>query len=131
MQLRNRKINKTYFGPGLTSLLKKIFHFNTMQVLLTIILTFLEVVRTRLREDGTKYTKFWQTTKTIYSEEGVRGLYRGLLTQLVRQVPNTAIMMVTYEAMVYFLTKNCQNLANSGRNATQFYTEPKRKGQWT
>jgi len=36
-------------------------------------------------------------------EEGYRGVYRGLGTQLVRQIPNTAIMMATYEACVYLL----------------------------
>lgn len=63
-----------------------------------------EVARTRLREEGTKYRSFVQTLTTVYSEEGVRGLYRGLTTQLVRQIPNTAIMMATYEAAVYVMT---------------------------
>lgn len=31
---------------------------------------------------------------------------RGLATQLVRQIPNTAIMMSTYEAVVYILTRH-------------------------
>ncbi|CAG9831810.1 unnamed protein product [Diabrotica balteata] len=63
-----------------------------------------EVARTRLREEGNKYTAFWQTLGLVYREEGVRGVYRGLTTQLVRQIPNTAIMMATYEAVVYILT---------------------------
>ncbi|GBP28407.1 Mitochondrial carrier protein Rim2 [Eumeta japonica] len=63
-----------------------------------------EVARTRLREEGDKYRKFWQTLHTVWAEEGHRGLYRGLGTQLVRQIPNTAIMMSTYEAVVYLLT---------------------------
>lgn len=66
--------------------------------------TFTEVARTRLREEGTKYRSFFQTLLTVYSEEGTRGLYRGLTTQLVRQIPNTAIMMATYEAAVYVMT---------------------------
>lgn len=37
---------------------------------------------------------------------------RGLATQLVRQIPNTAIMMATYEAVVYILTRHFN---------TQFY----------
>ena len=37
-------------------------------------------------------------------EEGYRGMYRGLVTQLIRQIPNTAIMMSTYEAVVYLLS---------------------------
>lgn len=63
-----------------------------------------EVARTRLREEGNKYTGFWQTLFVVYREEGFRGVYRGLTTQLVRQIPNTAIMMSTYEAVVYILT---------------------------
>ena len=46
-----------------------------------------EVVRTRLREEGSKYRTFVQTFKTVYYEESIAGLYRGLLTHLVRQIP--------------------------------------------
>lgn len=60
-----------------------------------------EVARTRLREEGSRYRSFWQTLFLVAEEEGMRGLYRGLFTQLVRQIPNTAIMMSTYEAVVY------------------------------
>ncbi|CAG9773145.1 unnamed protein product [Ceutorhynchus assimilis] len=63
-----------------------------------------EVARTRLREEGNRYTGFWQTLHLVLKEEGIRGCYRGLTTQLVRQIPNTAIMMATYEAVVYILT---------------------------
>lgn len=63
-----------------------------------------EVARTRLREAGNKYHKFWQTLFLVWKEEGRHGLYRGLATQLVRQIPNTAIMMATYEAVVYVLS---------------------------
>jgi len=64
-----------------------------------------EVARTRLREEGSIYRTFWQTLHTVYQNEGRRGLYRGLATQLIRQIPNTAIMMSTYELTVYILTK--------------------------
>ena len=46
-----------------------------------------EVIRTRLREEGTKYRTFLQTFRTIYYEESIAGLYRGLLTHLIRQIP--------------------------------------------
>nr|CAD7444987.1 unnamed protein product [Timema bartmani] len=75
-----------------------------------------EVARTRLREEGSKYRTFWQTLGTVAQEEGYRGVYRGLTTQLVRQIPNTAIMMSTYEAVVYVLTKYC-----SAAPTSQFY----------
>jgi solute carrier family 25 protein 33/36 len=63
-----------------------------------------EVARTRMRESGMKYKSFWQTLLLVRAEEGRAGLYRGLGTQLIRQIPNTAIMMATYELTVIFLT---------------------------
>jgi len=60
-----------------------------------------EVARTRLREAGTKYSTFWGTLGMVYREEGRMGLYRGLGTNLVRQIPNTAVMMSTYELVLY------------------------------
>lgn len=73
-----------------------------------------EVARTRLREEGSKYTAFWQTLGLVFKEEGIKGVYRGLTTQLVRQIPNTAIMMATYEAVVYLLMTKFSN---------EFYTK--------
>ena len=65
-----------------------------------------EVARTRMREAGGKYKSFWQTLRLVHKEEGRVGLYRGLGTQLVRQIPNTAIMMATYELTVYVLKQH-------------------------
>ncbi|XP_014672492.1 PREDICTED: solute carrier family 25 member 36-A-like [Priapulus caudatus] len=65
-----------------------------------------EVARTRLRQPGNKYVRFWQTLFLVLRQEGWRAWYRGLGTQMVRQIPNTAIMMSTYEAVVYLLTKD-------------------------
>ena len=66
-----------------------------------------EVIRTRLRQkelDGErKYRSFFQAFRKIALEEGRQGLYGGLRTHLLRQVPNTAIMFLTYEAIVSFL----------------------------
>ncbi|KAA0718797.1 Solute carrier family 25 member 36-A [Triplophysa tibetana] len=62
-----------------------------------------EVIRTRLREEGSKYRSFFQTLNMVVREEGYKALYRGLTTHLVRQIPNTAIMMCTYELVVYML----------------------------
>lgn len=68
-----------------------------------------EVARTRLREEGNKYRSFWQTLFLVWREEGKAGLYRGLATQLVRQIPNTAIVMSCYECVVYVLTRHFNN----------------------
>ncbi|XP_017772018.1 PREDICTED: solute carrier family 25 member 36-A isoform X2 [Nicrophorus vespilloides] len=73
-----------------------------------------EVARTRLREEGSRYKAFWQTLGLVFKEEGIKGVYRGLTTQLIRQIPNTAIMMATYEAVVYILSTRFDN---------EFYTK--------
>ncbi|CAF0886279.1 unnamed protein product [Rotaria sordida] len=65
-----------------------------------------EVIRTRLREEGTKYRTLIQTIRTVIYEEGMPGLYRGLLTHLIRQIPNTAIMMSTYEIVIALCLTN-------------------------
>ncbi|CAH2320609.1 solute carrier family 25 member 33 [Pelobates cultripes] len=62
-----------------------------------------EVIRTRLREEGTKYKTFCQTARLVAREEGYSAFYRGLLAQLIRQIPNTAIVLSTYELLVYLL----------------------------
>ena len=66
-----------------------------------------EVVRTRLRQEEVngqrKYKSFFQTLFLIFREEGRKGLYAGLGTQLVRQVPNSSIMFMTYETMISLL----------------------------
>lgn len=59
-----------------------------------------EVARTRLREEGNKYIGFFQTLQTVVKEEGPRGLYRGMGTHLMRQIPNSMIVMITYELIV-------------------------------
>jgi len=72
-----------------------------------------EVVRTRLRQDlkdssgRLKYRNFLQTLLTVAKEEGRAGLYGGFGTNLVRQIPNTAITFLVYEAIVnYFEEEN-------------------------
>ncbi|CAK9817876.1 Mitochondrial carrier protein Rim2 [Anthophora plagiata] len=88
-----------------------------------------EVARTRLREEGTKYQTFWQTLRTVYTEEGIHGLYRGLGTHLIRQIPNTAIIMATYEAVVYLLSRHFheRSLTINKTSGSQFYAEAKGK----
>lgn len=62
-----------------------------------------EVARTRLREESGRYRRFWQTLRLVHVEEGISGLYRGLFTALIRQIPNAAISMATYETVSYYL----------------------------
>lgn len=66
-------------------------------------LVFTEVIRTRLREEGSKYRYFFQTGRLIAVEEGYAAFYRGLVPQLIRQIPNTAIVLSTYELIIHLL----------------------------
>lgn len=60
-----------------------------------------EVARTRLREQARsgvfKYRGMWQTLGVIAREEGRQGLYGGLGVHLMKVVPNSAFMFLTYE----------------------------------
>lgn len=69
----------------------------------TSFVSFAEVIRTRLREEGSKYKYFFQTGRLIAVEEGYAAFYRGLVPQLIRQIPNTAIVLSTYELLVHLL----------------------------
>uniref|UniRef100_A0AC35U709 Mitochondrial carrier protein n=1 Tax=Rhabditophanes sp. KR3021 TaxID=114890 RepID=A0AC35U709_9BILA len=64
-----------------------------------------EVVRTRTREAGYVRTGFWTHIGLIYKEGGFRALYRGIEIQMIRTIPNTAIVMATYEYTVKNLTE--------------------------
>jgi solute carrier family 25 protein 33/36 len=65
-----------------------------------------EVIRTRLREQRSviKYKGVFVGLVTIAKEEGIRGLYGGMGPHLMRVVPNAAIMFLTYERVVYWLS---------------------------
>jgi len=71
-----------------------------------------EVARTRLRQEASKknidklYKGFFQTLIKVYRDERWVGLYGGMGAHLIRQIPNTVIMFLTYETVVKFLTKD-------------------------
>jgi solute carrier family 25, member 33/36 len=62
-----------------------------------------EVARTRLREQSRmgifKYRGMWQTIRTVAKEEGRKGLYGGMGVHLMKVVPNSALMFLTYEVV--------------------------------
>jgi solute carrier family 25, member 33/36 len=62
-----------------------------------------EVLRTRLRESAPgqprKYHGLLQSLRIIVREEGVRALYGGMQTHLIRSLPNAAILFLTFELM--------------------------------
>ena len=67
-----------------------------------------EVARTRMREQARqgafKYEGMWQTIRLVAQEEGRQGLYSGMGVHLVKVVPNSALMFLTYEVVRRWLS---------------------------
>lgn len=68
-----------------------------------------EVARTRMREQARagifKYKGMWQTMSVIAKEEGFRALYGGSGVHLMKVVPNSAFMFLTYELVRKWLSE--------------------------
>ena len=61
-----------------------------------------EVFRTRTREQENIGKSFKTLFREMLKNEGWQTFYRGLGTHLVRQVPNSAILFLAYETVIYF-----------------------------
>ncbi|KAI9476518.1 MAG: mitochondrial carrier domain-containing protein [Benjaminiella poitrasii] len=62
-----------------------------------------EVIRTRLQNQTRKpykYKGIAHTIQVMSKEEGIRGFYKGLSTNLLRTVPSSAMTILTYEMIV-------------------------------
>ena len=68
-----------------------------------------EVARTRMREQARsgvfKYKGMWQSLGVIAREEGRQGLYSGMGVHLLKVVPNSALMFLTYEIVRGWLSE--------------------------
>lgn len=67
-----------------------------------------QVIRTRLRqapmENGRpKYTGLAQCFRLIAKEEGLAGLYGGLMPHMVRSIPSAIITLGVYEFVLRFV----------------------------
>jgi len=62
-----------------------------------------EVARTRMREQAKmglfKYKGMWQSLALISKEEGTGAMYAGMGVHLLKVVPNSALMFLTYEVV--------------------------------
>lgn len=68
-----------------------------------------EVARTRMREQSKlgvfRYKGMWHTLDIIAKEEGRQGLYSGMGVHLLKVVPNSALMFLTYEMVRKWLNQ--------------------------
>ncbi|KAJ7087294.1 mitochondrial carrier domain-containing protein [Mycena belliarum] len=64
-----------------------------------------QVVRSRLQNNATThlYPTIPATIRRTWAQEGVRGFYRGLGTNLVRVLPGTCVTFVVYENIAWLL----------------------------
>ncbi|CAB4059939.1 SLC25A32 [Lepeophtheirus salmonis] len=63
-----------------------------------------QVVRARLQDRNSQYTGSWDCVKHTYRDESFRGFYKGLVPNLMRVIPATAITFLSYESI--FLNKH-------------------------
>lgn len=66
-----------------------------------------EVIRTRLQNQTVppyKYKGLCDAVRIIYKEEGYKGFYKGLTTNLLRSIPASALTLLAYELILETLT---------------------------
>eukprot|EP00172_Hildenbrandia_rubra_P001675 Plantae.Rhodophyta-Hildenbrandia_rubra.ctg2244.p1 GENE.Plantae.Rhodophyta-Hildenbrandia_rubra.ctg2244~~Plantae.Rhodophyta-Hildenbrandia_rubra.ctg2244.p1 ORF type:complete len:331 (-),score=38.59 Plantae.Rhodophyta-Hildenbrandia_rubra.ctg2244:339-1229(-) len=74
----------------------------------------LQVVRTRMQERGANqvlYKRLSTAFQAVFKQEGVRGLYRGLVANLIRVTPQAAVTFATYEQILKVY--NVENFRNA------------------
>lgn len=73
-----------------------------------------QVVRSRLQNNATThlYPTIGATIKRTWAEEGTKGFYRGLGTNLVRVLPGTCVTFVVYENLAWLLRKTAAERAD-------------------
>lgn len=105
MQLNSRRHYGENFQPS-----SLVFATLLSKIIATTIMYPHEVIRTRLRQDVKdstgclKYRNFVQTLKLVYKEEGRAGVYGGFGTSLLRQLPYTTVMFLTYEGIIFMVS---------------------------
>lgn len=106
--LSSSKYNVNNNNDNIELSLRTYFWSAAISKMLASIITYPhEVVRTRLREQARsgifKYKGMWQSITLIAKEEGRIGLYSGMGVHLLKVVPNSALMFVTYEIVRNYL----------------------------
>ncbi|KZT12673.1 mitochondrial FAD carrier protein [Laetiporus sulphureus 93-53] len=79
-----------------------------------------QVVRSRIQNNATAhlYPTIRVCVKRTFSEEGFRGFYRGLGTNLVRVLPGTCVTFVVYENLAWLLRTSAVRREQTNRALT-------------
>ena len=78
---------------------------------LTIKISYFQVIRSRLQEQGqaknigVQYAGVIDCTKKVFQKEGIPGFYRGCATNLLRTTPSAVITFTSYEMIHRFLER--------------------------
>lgn len=76
----------------------------------------LEVVRTRTQDQKSRgrldYKSMGVAFKTLWREEGLKGMYRGVIVNMCRVVPTTVVAFVLYESFIKVFHPNKKVAAN-------------------
>ena len=77
-------------------------------------LSGMQVVRSRIqqRQDayrGVRYESSWRSVQVILRREGVRGLYKGLVPNVLRVMPQSAITFLVYEKVMQLLDQHLRS----------------------
>jgi solute carrier family 25 folate transporter 32 len=58
-----------------------------------------QLIRSALQQNNSPYKGMLDAAKAVYSNEGLRGLYKGMGVNLLRQVPPSAVMFIIVEQL--------------------------------
>ncbi|XP_031829725.1 mitochondrial glutathione transporter SLC25A40 isoform X1 [Nomia melanderi] len=72
---------------------------STARVWAATLVSPLELIRTKMQSQKLSYAEIMQTLKTVVRQSGISGLWLGLSSTLLRDVPFSAIYWLNYEAI--------------------------------
>ncbi|KAG5634690.1 hypothetical protein H0H81_001095 [Sphagnurus paluster] len=77
-----------------------------------------QVVRSRIQDNAAaaQFPTIPATVKRTWAQEGLRGFYRGLGTNLVRVLPGTCVTFVVYENLAWLLRSTAEKREARRRN---------------
>ncbi|KAF6002191.1 hypothetical protein F1559_002202 [Cyanidiococcus yangmingshanensis] len=89
------------------SVIESLLAATASKVIASVLTYPLQVARTRMQQQGVDmqaYGSLLRALRTIYSRNGLRGFYRGVVANLCRVTPSSAITFVCYEQIAQLLS---------------------------